>query len=161
MTITYRRDAAIDADTFVDLYRASTLGERRPIDDPAIVRAMIDHANLTITAWADGLLVGIARTMTDFSYVGYLADLAVRMSHQRQGIGTELIEQTRLAMGPRSMLVLLAAPGAADYYPRLGFDHMPGAWLVRAATPLVARRKDRHAGASPCRKGARPGRHQG
>ena len=103
--------------------RASTLGQRRPIDDPETVRSMVERANLLVTAWDEDLLVGIARTLTDLLYVGYLADLAVRESHQRQGIGVEGISKTRERMGPRSMLVLLSAPKAVDYYPLvLGFQ---------------------------------------
>jgi GNAT superfamily N-acetyltransferase len=134
--IIYRRDIPLDRSAFVGLYRNSTLGERRPIDDPAIVEDMIANANLTITAWQGSLLVGIARTMTDFSYVGYLADLAVRQDMQRSGIGVKLIEHTRAALGPRAMLVLLAAPGAVDYYPRIGFEPYDSAWLLRAGNPL-------------------------
>ena len=36
-----------------------------------------------------------AEPLTDFAYVDYLADLAVRDTHQRHGIGTELIRRTR------------------------------------------------------------------
>jgi transketolase C-terminal domain/subunit len=75
----------------IDLYRDSTLGERRPIDDEAIVAHMLRHANLVVTAWDGKVMVGIARTLTDFSYVGYLADLAVRGSYQNCGKGSELI----------------------------------------------------------------------
>ena len=82
---------------------------------------MLHHANLVVTAWDEDLLVGIARTLSDFAYVGYLADLAVRASHQRQGIGTALIQKTREQMGSRSMLVLLSAPRAVAYYPKMGF----------------------------------------
>jgi len=98
---------------------------------------MLAHGNLTVTARDAGLLVGIARTLTDFLYVGYLADLAVRQSHQGRGIGTALIARTRERMGPRSMLVLLAAPAAVDYYPRLGFARHPSAWVLRRAEPLA------------------------
>jgi len=108
----------LDLDEVIDLYRESTLGERRPIDDRGIVSDMIRHANLIVTAWDGKLLVGISRTLTDFAYVGYLSDLAVRQSHQNRGIGTQLIQKTREKMGPRSMLVLLAAPKAVEYYPR-------------------------------------------
>ncbi len=100
------------------------------------MKAMLDHANLVVTAWADEKLVGIARTLTDFSYVAYLADLAVRDSHQRRGIGRELIRQTRAALGPKSLIVLLAAPAAVDYYPKLGFSHHPDAWILRADDEL-------------------------
>jgi GNAT superfamily N-acetyltransferase len=132
----YRYGNQLDLSEVVELYRASTLGERRPIDDPAIVGSMLEHANLVVTAWDGALLVGIARTLTDFAYVGYLSDLAVRESHQRRGIGVALVQKTRERMGPRSMLVLLAAPKAVEYYPRIGFTRHESAWVLRASEPL-------------------------
>ena len=135
--IEFRFGNDLDLDQIIDLYNASTLGERRPVDDRRIMSDMLRHANLVVTAWEDGaLLIGIARTLTDFSYVGYLADLAVRASHQRQGIGIELIERTRQKMGPRSMLVLLAAPKAVEYYPNIGFTKHESAWTLRANQPF-------------------------
>ncbi len=80
----YRFGNDLDLDRVIELYAASTLDERRPIDDRAIMADMLRHANLVVTAWDGDFLVGIARTLTDFSYVGYLADLAVRASHQRK-----------------------------------------------------------------------------
>lgn len=135
-TITYRYGPDLDLDQVIDLYQASTLGERRPIDDRQIVAAMINHANLLVTAWDGDLLVGLARTLTDFSYVGYLSDLAVRQSHQKMGIGLAMIQKTRERMGPRSMLVLLAAPLAAEYYPKIGFTRHQSAWVLRAGDPF-------------------------
>jgi len=135
--IDYRVGNALDLDEVLELYRASTLGERRPIDDRATFASMLAHANLVVTAWDGDLLVGIARTLTDFLYVGYMADLAVRESHQRQGIGVALIRTTREHMGPSSSIVLLAAPKAVDYYPRLGFRPHGSAWVLRASEPLV------------------------
>lgn len=123
----------LDLDQVIDLYRESTLGERRPIDNREIMAGMIRHASLVVTAWDGDLLIGISRTLTDFSYVAYLADLAVRASHQRKGIGVQLIQKTREKIGPRSMLVLIAAPKAVDYYPRLGFTKHPSAWILRAS----------------------------
>jgi len=134
--IDYRYGNDLDLDRVIELYRDSTLGERRPIDDRGIVAAMLEHANLVVTAWEGDRLVGLSRTLTDFLYVGYLSDLAVALSHQRLGIGTELIAKTRERMGPRSMLVLLAAPKAVDYYPRIGFKRHDSAWLLRAGEPL-------------------------
>lgn len=134
--IGYRVGSDLDNDGMLDLYRASTLGERRPIDDRAIFADMMRHANLVVTAWDGDLVVGISRSLTDFSYVCYLADLAVRDTHQRLGIGRELIVRTRAELGPRSMIVLLAAPGAVDYYPKLGFTKHGSAWLLRAGEDL-------------------------
>lgn len=128
--ITYRDDLRPALDEARELYHASTLGERRPIGDDARFTAMLANANLTVTAWDGERLVGIARALSDFSYATYLSDLAVRVSHQRRGIGRELIRRTR-ARAPQASLILLAAPAAERYYPHVGFQHHPQAWLLR------------------------------
>lgn len=128
--IQYRTNDVLDVDTAIELYRASTLGERRPIHDRERMVAMLSGANLIVTAWDDTLLVGIARALTDWSYATYLSDLAVRLSHQRTGIGRELIRLTQAA-APLTSLVLLSAPAAETYYPRIGFTHHPQAWILR------------------------------
>ncbi|MBI3664705.1 MAG: GNAT family N-acetyltransferase [Acidobacteria bacterium] len=128
--INYRLGNDLDLDAVIELYRASTLGERRPIDDRERMRLMLKNANLVVTAWDGDLLVGISRSLTDFAYVTYLSDLAVRVSHQRQSIGQELIRRTKLESGPHTKILLLAAPKAVDYYPHIGFTHHPQAWVL-------------------------------
>jgi predicted N-acetyltransferase YhbS len=127
--ITYRTGNDLDLDAVIELYRASTLGERRPVDDRERMGQMLANANLVVTAWDGELLMGIARSVSDFSYCTYLSDLAVRVSHQRQGIGRELIQRTR-EEGGKATIILLAAPKAVDYYPHVGFAHHPQAWLL-------------------------------
>jgi predicted N-acetyltransferase YhbS len=127
--ITYRPGNDLDLDLVIELYRASTLGERRPVDDRERMGRMLRNANLVVTAWAGEQLVGLARSVSDFSYCTYLSDLAVRASHQRQGIGRELIRHTQ-ALSATATIILLAAPKAVDYYPRVGFTHHPQAWLL-------------------------------
>jgi predicted N-acetyltransferase YhbS len=90
---------------------------------------MLRNANLVITAWDQDLLVGISRSLSDFTYVTYLSDLAVRESHQRRGIGKELIRRTQDASAPAT-IILLAAPAAEQYYPHIGFLHHPQAWRL-------------------------------
>lgn len=128
--IDYKTGNALDLDDVIELYRASTLGERRPIDDRDRMREMLERANLVITAWDGDLMVGISRSLTDFSYATYLSDLAVRASHQRNGIGKELIRRTQQA-APQASVILLAAPAAEPYYPHIGFAHHPQAWILR------------------------------
>jgi hypothetical protein len=60
----------------------------------------------------------------------------VRTAYHRQGIGIELIRRTREKLGPRSMLVLLAAPKAVDDYPRIGFTKHDSAWTLGALDPF-------------------------
>jgi predicted N-acetyltransferase YhbS len=128
--ILYRTGNQLDLDQVIDLYRASTLGERRPVNDRDRMARMLANANLVITAWEQAMLVGIARSVTDFCYTTYLADLAVRVSHQRQGIGRELIRRTQDACSPQTRLVLLSAPKAVTYYPRVGFTRHEQCWQL-------------------------------
>ena len=131
MNITYSSIAKISADQAIDLYIRSTLGERRPIHNRQAFENMYQHANLIISAWDGDKLVGISRSLTDFSYVAYLSDLAVDIQYQKQGIGKQLIEKTKSDLEPECMLVLLAAPKAREYYGPLGFDQHPSAWTLK------------------------------
>ena len=105
----------------VELYSASTLGEQQLYDDWGAVSDMFPPRESCRNAWEDDLPVGIARTPTEFRYLGSLSDLAARHSHQRRGIGFELIRKTREKLESRSMILLLAAPAAIEYHPRIGF----------------------------------------
>ncbi len=134
--IIYRIGNDLDLNQIVALYEASTLGERRPIQDRARMQAMLQHANLVITAWADAQLVGIARALSDFAYVTYLSDLAVHCDFQKQGIGKELIRQTQSAGGPHAKIILLAAPAAEQYYPHIGFTQHHQAWFLNGDAVL-------------------------
>jgi predicted N-acetyltransferase YhbS len=117
-------------DEVIELYVASTLGARRPVDNRERMAAMLRNANLIVTAWDGDLLVGIARALSDFSFITYLSDLAVRESHQRQGIGKELMRRVQAEGGTQAKLLLLAAPAAEKYYPHVGFTHHPQAWIL-------------------------------
>ena len=130
--ISYRTGNDLDLDAVIELYVDSTLGERRPVSDRTRMRRMLEHANLVVTAWDGARMVGISRSLTDFVYATYLSDLAVRKSYQRTGIGRELVRLTQEA-APRATLILLAAPAAEKYYPHIGFEHHPQAWILRGA----------------------------
>ena len=130
MPITYKLNASLDLDAAIQLYVASTLGERRPVADREAMAAMLQHANLTISAWDGDRLVGLSRSLTDFAYCCYLADLAVHADYQRQGIGLGLVRHTRAALGPNAFLTLLSAPVAEEYYPRIGLSPHHSAWIL-------------------------------
>ncbi|MBI4889249.1 MAG: GNAT family N-acetyltransferase [Acidobacteria bacterium] len=124
----YRIDRPLTPEQYIELLNASTLGERRPVDRPDAIRAMLAHANLLATAWEGDTVIGAARCLTDYAYVTYCSDLCVRESHQRQGIGRRLLELVQQAAPCR--IVLLAAPKAVDYYPNIGFTQHPSAWTI-------------------------------
>jgi GNAT superfamily N-acetyltransferase len=130
MIVTYQQEPDLTPDEFIDVLVRSTLAERRPVHDPERIRQMLANADLILTARAGGLLVGVARAVTDFAYCTYLSDLAVDEAFQRQGIGRELIRRTHEAAGLDTTLILLAAPKAQAYYPHIGMDRHESCWII-------------------------------
>ena len=133
--VLYQTEPNLSVDEFVDLLKRSTLAERRPVDSISTMQGMLTNADVIITARADQLLVGVSRAITDFAYCTYLSDLAVDETWQRQGIGRELIRLTHQAAGLQTTLVLLAAPKARDYYPRIGMAPHDSCWTIPRQTP--------------------------
>lgn len=119
----------LDVEEVLDVYRDSGLGERRPIEDVDRFTAMVRNANLIVVCRKDDRLIGIARSVSDFSYVTYLSDIAVREDCQRMGIGQALIDATRQE-APQAKIVLLSAPAATEYYPHIGFTQHGSAWVL-------------------------------
>ncbi len=133
--ITYRVGKNFTLDEFINVYQTSTLGERRPIEDRARMQSMMENANLIVTAWSQETLVGISRSLSDFVYATYLSDLAVDRNYQNRGIGKELIRRTQ-AEAPKAKVILLSAPKATEYYPRLGMQQHPSAWWIDGITEI-------------------------
>jgi len=129
--IKYSEEPHLRVEEFVDVLRRSTLSERRPVDDVETITGMLTHADVLVTARdSKGLLVGVSRAITDFSYCTYVSDLAVDVASQRRGIGRELIHRTHLAAGLRTTLILLAAPKAEAYYPHIGMTRHDSCWRI-------------------------------
>ncbi|EAQ81964.1 GNAT family N-acetyltransferase [Blastopirellula marina] len=125
---TYQLEPDLTVPEFQDLLERSTLAERRMVDD-ACLEGMLRGADIIVAAREGDLLVGISRAISDFHYCTYLADLAVDVAYQRQGIGKQLIQQTHEAAGLNTMLILLSAPDAADFYPHIGMAQHPSCWI--------------------------------
>ena len=130
MTIEYALEPELSADEFRAVLIASTLGARRPVNEPARLERMLRQADLIVTARDGKRLVGVSRAITDFAYCCYLSDLAVDTAYQHQGIGKQLVAETRRAAGESAMLLLLAAPAAEGYYAKIGMKHFNSCWLI-------------------------------
>ena len=136
MEIDYKVNEPITAEQFITLLKKTSLGVRRPIDNVETIQAMLDNSNLIVTAWGDGELIGIARSVTDFHFCCYLSDLAVDESIQSVGIGKYLILVTKEELTPDCKLILLAAPQAEGYYPKIGFEAHNSAWVLSDESQL-------------------------
>ena len=127
--IHYNSQAKLETNDVIRVFSAS--GITRPTHDAARIEKMLRHANLIVSAWHKNTLVGLARCLTDYSYCCYVSDLAVDKAYQHQGIGETLLTHVRETVGSDVSVVLLSAPGAMDYYPKVGFTHADNAFVIR------------------------------
>ena len=127
--IHYALNASLTTEAVVRVF--NNAGITRPTQDAARIAQMFANANLVVSAWDGDHLVGVARALSDFCYCCYLSDLAVDAAYQRQGIGDALITQVRDAMGDGVSLILLSAPGAMGYYPKVGFTAADNAFVIK------------------------------
>ncbi len=126
--ISYRFDVVPTAQQVIELY--DDAGLPRPTHDPQRIRTMFENSDLIVTAWDENKLTGVARTITDWVWCSYLADLAISPAYKRSGIGRKLIELTREKIGEQSMILLLSVPTAMEYYPKVGFVKEDRAFII-------------------------------
>lgn len=134
MSVSFQIEPGLSVEEFARVLGRSTLGGRRPLDQPETLKAMLENADVIVTARVEGQLVGVSRAITDFAYCTYLSDLAVDDGYQRQGIGRELLHRTHEAAGLQTRLILLAAPQAETYYPHIGLEQHHSCWMVPPAS---------------------------
>ncbi|WP_207459417.1 GNAT family N-acetyltransferase [Azospirillum sp. SYSU D00513] len=127
--IRYAVEPDLSADEFIDVLERSGLAERRPVSDRPRVEGMLRNAGLIVTARSGDLLVGVARSVTDFAYCCYLSDLAVDRDCQGRGVGRELMRRTRAEVGEGVACILLSAPKAVTFYEQSGLERHNQAFL--------------------------------
>ena len=131
MDIQYTLEPNLTSAEFIAILNRSSLASRRPVDDSAVIAGMLRNADIILTARDSGILIGVSRAITDYSYCTYLSDLAVAVDFQRLGVGRELIRRTHETAGFATTLILLAAPAARGYYPHIGMEPHPSCWIYK------------------------------
>ena len=129
--VVYGIEPDLDVAEFHRVLVESGLIERRP-DGLDRLGRMLAGSDLVVTARRAGDLVGVARTLTDFTYCAYVSDLAVSQDAQGLGIGQGLLAATRAAVGPQVSVLLTAAPGAISFYERIGMPRFADAFRFPA-----------------------------
>jgi N-acetylglutamate synthase-like GNAT family acetyltransferase len=119
MDIHYKFDITPTVEQVIELY--DNAGLPRPTTDKERIKKMYENSNLIITAWHNEKLVGVSRSITDWAWSCYLADLAVMTDYQKLKIGKKLIDITKEKVGEQTMVLLLSVPTAMEYYPKVGF----------------------------------------
>ena len=132
--VLYALEPALDAVEFARVLVESGLGAIRPVHDLERLRAMLAAAQLVVTARLDEPshpLIGVARTLTDFTWCAYLSDLAVVRRAQGLGVGKGLLDATRAHCGPRAALILSSVPEAVRFYEHVQMERIADAFWYR------------------------------
>jgi predicted N-acetyltransferase YhbS len=137
LNIKYKLNPKLTTDEFIDILNRSTLGRRRPIDDKECIDGMIENADIVVVAIDSDKIVGVARAVTDYNYCCYLSDLAVDEKYQKHGIGKQLISKVQEQLNDKCKIILLSAPDATEYYPKIGFTQHTSAWTLARDKKLV------------------------
>ncbi|WP_089772927.1 GNAT family N-acetyltransferase [Ruania alba] len=130
MEISTGEATTLGREELVDLY--SAVGWSAYTRDPDALLRAVRGSHRVGVAWDGEQLVGLARTISDGVTVVYLQDVLVRPSHQRTGLGRELLTQLLGSYGDIRQQVLLTddRPEQRAFYTSLGFvethDHDPG-----------------------------------
>jgi ribosomal protein S18 acetylase RimI-like enzyme len=82
-----------------------------------------------VCAYAGAKLVGMARILGDGGMVYYIQDVIVIPEHQRQGIGTQMMDMImayiRLHASQNTIIGLMSAVGKEAFYENYGFTVRP------------------------------------
>jgi GNAT superfamily N-acetyltransferase len=129
MAIVYAREASLSADEYIAVLSATTMRTKRPLANRQRITAMLAGANFIVTARESGVLLGLARCLSDGAWVCYCAELAVREDQQGKGVGRGILEHCYELLGPGMGLILAAEPEAVAFYKRIGMDRVQHAFF--------------------------------
>ncbi len=130
MSIVYAQEQSLSVEDYVAVLSETTMRERRPLTNTSRIAQMLAGANFIVTAREDGVILGLARCITDNAWIAYCAELAVKESAQGRGIGAGIIKTAKDILGPRLGLTLISEPGAVGFYQRIGMEQIDTAFFL-------------------------------
>jgi GNAT superfamily N-acetyltransferase len=90
-------------------------------EKPALLHHALIASHSLVTAWDRTQLVGLGNAISDGHLVVYYSHLLVLPSHQRRGIGTEIMRRLMAHYKKFHQHIVVADGGAIDFYRKCGF----------------------------------------
>jgi len=133
--ITYSVEKNVDFEEVRNLWLSSGFSEYVPDFDWNNLRQLLENSNLIVVARHNGKMVGMTRSVTDFTLYCGLVDIMVDPAYQRQGIATELAKRTRDAAGCHVWLSALVQDSVCGFYKKAGFIRVENGWSAWILMP--------------------------
>ena len=116
----------VDWEELSALYLVAPLGHK----DPADLKIAFANSMFKCFVYDSGTLVAAGRALADGRDCSYICDVAVLPSHQRLGIGKEVVSQLVQFSKDHKKIILYAAAGKEPFYRKLGFKRMTTAMAI-------------------------------
>ncbi len=129
--ITYKTNKKLKIDDIVELFYNSGYLPLKDMSNLKRIEKMFDNANLVVSAWHGKTLIGISRSLCDFSYACYLSDICVHKQYRKFNIGRKLIEITKEEAGNECKLILHSNAEAIDFYEKIGMNRISNAFIIQ------------------------------
>ncbi|TZF98711.1 GNAT family N-acetyltransferase (plasmid) [Chryseobacterium panacisoli] len=129
--IIFKINEKIEIKTIKDLFFMSNYLPISNMNDDFRLQKMFDNANLVVSAWSEDKLVGIARSLCDFSYCCYLSDICVNKEFRHLNIGKRLIEITKEHAGKECKIILHSSEDASNFYYKIGMKRISEAFIIQ------------------------------
>ena len=92
---------------------------------------------VNIAAWYEGMVIGVARVITDGYVYAAVADIVVHPDYQRHGVGRQLMNRAFDAT-PKGLLYVNARSGSTPFFERLGCERGTPGFVMRRHAPAYA-----------------------
>ena len=123
--ISYFTDEKLSFEEYYEFLKRTDLGSQYPKGrfEERLTKTLQNRSIGISARNRDGLLVGVAMALTDFSYFLFLTDLGVDRDYVKQGIGRELVKRIESAAGGEDdiSMITVSNKGAFEFYEKVGF----------------------------------------
>lgn len=108
------------------LYRAAPLGNKTADQ----LRIAFTNSLHVCLIREHGRLVGAGRVVGDGVDIAYIGDVALLPTHQRQGLGTRIVQHLLERARGHKKIILYSVPGKEGFYEAFGFRKMATAMAI-------------------------------
>jgi ribosomal protein S18 acetylase RimI-like enzyme len=127
MTLTWVHSCEeVNWEALAAMYRAAALGDKTP----AVLEAVFGSSRYTCFAYDAERLVAAGRVLADGRDCAYICDVAVLPSHQRVGIGRDIMRKLIAFSKNHKKTIVYAVAGKEEFYKKLGFRRMTTAMAI-------------------------------
>ena len=116
--VTFSTHKDIEVDQLRQLYLANDWSSGRI---PTALHRALQNSHSVVSAWDEGMLVGVGNAISDGFLVVYYPHLLVHPDYQKKGIGKQIMQKLQQTYEGLHMQMLVSEADAIAFYEKCGF----------------------------------------